>query len=261
MTNIINVFKNKSKYSKNIYYKTKGILEDYGFEVSNNFNQNGVLNLVIGGDGAFLKAVHDTNFTSIPFIGINTGHLGFYQEIEVDGIEDFVKIFKDGNYLTEELTVLQSFVNKKRMNSLNEVVVKSSKNQIVRLKVFIDGIFVENFQGDGLIVATPHGSTAYNLSCGGSILHQSLKGFSLTPIAPVFSNLNNAIISPIVLPEDATVDIVVSKRDSHHALFIFDGKEYNSKDYKISINVSKKTIKKLILNKNYYWNNIKNKLL
>ena len=147
------------------------------------------------------------------------------------------------------------------MDSLNEVVVKSNKNQIVRLKVFIDGNFVENFQGDGLIIATPHGSTAYNLSCGGSILHQSLKGYSLTPIAPIFSNLNNAIISPVVLPEYATIDILVSKRDNYHTVFIFDGKEYNTRDYKISIRVSNKTIKKLILDKNHYWTNIKNKLL
>ena len=261
MTNVINIFRNKSKFSKSIFFKTKDILEDYGFEVSSNFNSDAILNLVIGGDGTFLKAVHDTNFTNIPFIGINTGHLGFYQEVEVGEIENFVKDFKDGNYKVEELTILESQVNKKRMDSLNEVVVKSNKNQIVRLKVFIDGNFVENFQGDGLIIATPHGSTAYNLSCGGSILHQSLKGYSLTPIAPIFSNLNNAIISPVVLPEDATIDILVSKRDNYHTVFIFDGKEYNTRDYKISIRVSNKTIKKLILDKNHYWTNIKNKLL
>ncbi|WP_282929728.1 NAD(+)/NADH kinase [Anaerococcus sp. Marseille-Q7828] len=261
MTNVINIFRNKSKFSKSVFFKTKDILEDYGFEVSSNFNTDAILNLVIGGDGTFLKAVHDTNFTNIPFIGINTGHLGFYQEVEVDEIENFVKAFKDGNYKVEELTILESQVNKKRMDSLNEVVVKSNKNQIVRLKVFIDGNFVENFQGDGLIIATPHGSTAYNLSCGGSILHQSLKGYSLTPIAPIFSNLNNAIISPVVLPEDATIDILVSKRDNYHTVFIFDGKEYNTRDYKISIRVSNKTIKKLILDKNHYWTNIKNKLL
>lgn len=261
MTNVINIFRNKSKFSKSIFFKTKDILEDYGFEVSSSFNNDAILNLVIGGDGTFLKAVHDTNFTNIPFIGINTGHLGFYQEVEVGEIENFVKDFKDGNYKVEELTILESQVNKKRMDSLNEVVVKSNKNQIVRLKVFIDGNFVENFQGDGLIIATPHGSTAYNLSCGGSILHQSLKGYSLTPIAPIFSNLNNAIISPVVLPEYATIDILVSKRDNYHTVFIFDGKEYNTRDYKISIRVSNKTIKKLILDKNHYWTNIKNKLL
>lgn len=261
MTNVINIFKNRSKFSKSVFYKTKQLFEKHGYVVSNTYDKNAVLNLVIGGDGTFLKAVHDTNFTSIPFIGINTGHLGFYQEVEVNEIEDFILAFKNGNYQTEDLTILQSTVNKKRIESLNEVVVKSNKNQIVRLKVFIDGNFVENFSGDGLIIATPHGSTAYNLSCGGSILHQSLKGYSLTPIAPIYSNLNNAIISPIVLPEDATVDIVVSKRDNYHTVFIFDGKEYSTKDYKINIRVSNNTIKKLILDKNHYWSNIKNKLI
>ncbi|SUU92215.1 Probable inorganic polyphosphate/ATP-NAD kinase [Anaerococcus octavius] len=261
MTNVINIFKNRSKFSKSIFYKTKQLLEKHGYVVSNSYDKNAVLNLVIGGDGTFLKAVHDTNFTSIPFIGINTGHLGFYQEVEVNEIEDFILAFKNDQYQMQELTILQSTVNKRKIESLNEVVVKSNKNQIVRLKVFIDGNFVENFSGDGLIIATPHGSTAYNLSCGGSILHQSLKGYSLTPIAPIYSNLNNAIISPIVLPEDASIDIVVSKRDNYHTVFIFDGKEYSTKDYKINIKVSKNTIKKLILDKNHYWSNIKNKLI
>ena len=246
MTNIINVFKNRSKFSKSVFYKTKEALEKHGFAVSNSYDTEAILNLVIGGDGTFLKAVHDTNFTSIPFIGINTGHLGFYQEVEANEIEDFILAFKNGQYQTQELTILQSTVNKKRFDSL---------------KVFIDGNFIENFSGDGLIISTPHGSTAYNLSCGGSILHQSLKGYSLTPIAPIYSNLNNAIISPIVLPEDATVEILVSKRDNYHTVFIFDGKEYSSKDYKITIKVSNKTIKKLILDKNHYWSNIKNKLI
>ncbi|WP_297281166.1 NAD(+)/NADH kinase [uncultured Anaerococcus sp.] len=261
MTNVINVFRNKSKFSKNIYYKSKEILENYGYQVSTSYDSNALLNLVIGGDGTFLKAVHDTNFSHIPFIGINTGHLGFYQEIEVNEIENFVKAFKDGHYHIQNLTILQSTINKKKMDSVNEVVIKSNKNQLVRLKVFIDGNFIENFSGDGLIISTPHGSTAYNLSCGGSILHQSLKGFSLTPIAPVYSNLNNALLSPVVLPHDATVDILVSKRDNYHTVFLFDGKEYASKDYKISTKVSNKTIKKLILDKNHYWTNIKNKLL
>lgn len=261
MTNIINVFRNRSKFSKNIFYKTKDILEGYGYQVSYNYNENALLNLVIGGDGTFLKAVHDTNFSNIPFIGINTGHLGFYQEIEVDKIEEFVKSFKEGNFYIQELTILQSYVNNKRMDSLNEVVVKSNRNQLVRLKVFIDGNFIENFSGDGLIVSTPHGSTAYNLSCGGSILHQSLKGFIMTPIAPIYSNLNNALLSPVVLPEDATIDILASKRDNYHTVYIFDGKEYATKDHKITIKVSNKKIKKLILDKNHYWTNIKNKLL
>ncbi len=261
MTNIINIFRNKSKFSKSVFYKTKDILEENGYQVSYTFNENADLNLVIGGDGTFLKAVHDSNFTDIPFIGINTGHLGFYQEIEVDEIEEFVNAYKEGDFHLEELTVLQSNVNKKRMDSLNEVVVKSNRNQIVRLKVFIDGTFVENFSGDGLIIATPHGSTAYNLSCGGSILHQSLQGFIMTPIAPIYSNLNNALISPVVLPQDATIEILASKRDNYHTVFIFDGKEYTTKDYKITIRVSNRKVKKLILDKNHYWTNIKNKIL
>ncbi|MGO3018304.1 MAG: NAD(+)/NADH kinase [Anaerococcus sp.] len=261
MTKKINIFKNRSRYTKNVYNQTKNILRDYGFEVTNNFDKRAELNLVIGGDGTFLNAVGMSNFSDIPYIGINTGHLGFYQEISPDKIEDFVKSYSQNNYKVEQLTILEAYLGNKRLNSLNEIVVKSKKNQLVRLKVFIDNNFIENFSGDGLIICTPHGSTAYNLSCNGSILHQSLEGYQLTPIAPVFSSLNKSLRSSIILPHSANIEIVVAKRDMHHITYIFDGKEFNVKNNKIKITVSNKKIKKLILNKNHYWTNIKNKLL
>ena len=261
MTNLINIFKNKSKYSNTIFQKVKKILQNYGYEVSTDYNDKAFLNLVIGGDGTFLNAVHLSNFSTIPFIGINTGHLGFYQEIEVNMLEEFAQALKDNDYFIEELTVLESKFNNKNINAINEVVVKSKKSQIIRLKVFIDGNFIESYAGDGLIISTPHGSTAYNLSAKGAILHQSLNGFQLTPIAPVYSNLNKALKCPVVLPNDATIEISVSKRDNHHTIFIFDGREFFTKDYKINIGVSPNKINKLILNKNHYWTNIKNKLM
>ena len=246
MTNIINIFKNKSRYTNTIYHKMKYILQNAGYQVSNVYNENAFLNLVIGGDGTFLNAVHLSNFSTIPFIGINTGHLGFYQEIEVDMLEEFVDALVKGQYKVEELTVLQSKVNNKIINAINEVVVKSKKNQIIRLKVFIDGNFLESYSGDGLIISTPHGSTAYNLSANGAILHQSLNGYQLTPIAPVYSNLNKALKCPVVLPNDANVEISVSRRDNYHTIFIFDGREFFTKDYKIKIGVSPNKINKLM---------------
>ncbi|MFQ9998988.1 MAG: NAD(+)/NADH kinase, partial [Anaerococcus obesiensis] len=115
--------------------------------------------------------------------------------------------------------------------------------------------------GDGLIISTPHGSTAYNFSSNGAILHQSLEGFHLTPIAPIFSSLNRSLNAPIILPKNAEIEINVSKRDNYHTVFLFDGKEYKTNSFKISTKISNKELKKLILNKNHYWSNIKNKLL
>lgn len=261
MTNKVNVFKNKSKFSKSVFQKSKKIMQKYGYTFTSSYEDDAVLNLVIGGDGTFLNAVHLSNFSDIPFIGINTGHLGFYQEVEVNMIENFIRSFDNKDYRIENLSILEARINNKIINSINEVVVKSDRNQIIRLKVFIDGNFIEAYSGDGLIISTPHGSTAYNLSAGGAILHQSLNGFQLTPIAPVYSNMNKSLRCPVVLPNDATIDINISKRDNYHTVFIFDGKEYSNKDYKIRIGVSDRKIKKLILNKNHYWTNIKNKLM
>lgn len=245
MTNKINVFKNKSKFSKSVFQKSKKIMQKYGYTFTSSYEDDAVLNLVIGGDGTFLNAVHLSNFSDIPFIGINTGHLGFYQEVEVNMIENFIRSFDNKDYRIENLSILEARINNKIINSINEVVVKSDRNQIIRLKVFIDGNFIEAYSGDGLIISTPHGSTAYNLSAGGAILHQSLNGFQLTPIAPVYSNMNKSLRCPVVLPNDATIDINISKRDNYHTVFIFDGKEYSSKDYKIRIGVSDRKIKNL----------------
>ena len=261
MNKTINIFKNKSRYTKNIYNKTRAILKDFGYEISNNYDPNAYLNLVIGGDGTFLNAVKLSKFSQIPFIGINTGHLGFYQEVNPDNIEDFVRRLSEKNYYMEKLAILESNIGNNKINAVNEVVVKSNRNQIVRLRLFIDGNFIENFSGDGLIISTPHGSTAYNLSSNGAILHQSLEGFQLTPIAPIFSSLNRSLKAPIILPKNAEIEINVSKRDNYHTVFLFDGKEYKTNSFKISTRISNKELKKLILNKNHYWSNIKNKLL
>ena len=261
MNKTINIFKNKSWYTKNIYNKTRAILKDFGYEISNNYDPNACLNLVIGGDGTFLNAVKLSKFSQIPFIGINTGHLGFYQEVNPDNIEDFVRRLSEKNYYMEKLAILESNIGNNKINAVNEVVVKSNRNQIVRLRLFIDGNFIENFSGDGLIISTPHGSTAYNLSSNGAILHQSLEGFQLTPIAPIFSSLNRSLKAPIILPKNAEIEINVSKRDNYHTVFLFDGKEYKTNSFKISTRISNKELKKLILNKNHYWSNIKNKLL
>ena len=261
MNKTINIFKNKSRCAKNIYNKTKAILKDFGYEISNNYDPNACLNLVIGGDGTFLNAVKLSKFSQIPFIGINTGHLGFYQEVNPDNIEDFVRRLSEKNYYMEKLAILESNIGNNKINAVNEVVVKSNRNQIVRLRLFIDGNFIENFSGDGLIISTPHGSTAYNLSSNGAILHQSLEGFQLTPIAPIFSSPNRSLKAPIILPKNAEIEINVGKRDNYHTVFLFDGKEYKTNSFKISTKISNKELKKLILNKNHYWSNIKNKLL
>ncbi|MCI5840249.1 MAG: NAD(+)/NADH kinase [Peptoniphilaceae bacterium] len=261
MTNVINIFNNKSRYTYQFIKEAKEILYKHNFKVSEEYNKDAILNLVIGGDGTFLRAVHRSNFSQIPVIGVNTGHLGFYQDISPDEFENFLFLFENKKFEINNLNLVESKFAKKSFQCLNEMVIRSRKNEIIRMKVFIDGNFLEDFAGDGIIISTPHGSTAYNLSAGGAVMHQSLGGFQLTPIAPLKNATYNSLTSSLVCPQNSKINIVISKRDRKKAVLILDGREYFPKDFKFSISISNTYIKKIILDKNRYWNNIKDKIL
>ncbi len=265
---IINLYPNNNHKSLSISLQVQDKLETKGFEVSYENNPSADLNICIGGDGAFLRAVHKSNFSQIPFVGINTGHLGFYQEILIPNIEKFIEQYLSNNYEIETLDLLEATVrtsdNKTfTFDALNEFVVKSSDSSIIHLDVYIDSNHLETFAGDALLVSTPSGSTAYNFSAGGSILYRSLKGYQLTPLAPINSKAYRSLLNSIVIPCDSTLRLKVRKEDiESSSTLIIDGtsENYSNLDY-IDFKTSNKSISKLTFYKDWYWLNIKDKFL
>jgi len=173
------------------------------------------LGLVVGGDGTMLGVGRRLASYGTPLVGINKGRLGFITDIALDSYPAALTAIFAGDYKEDIRPLMHAQVLRGtecvfETMALNDVVVnRGSTSGMVELRVEVDGVFVSNQRADGLIVASPTGATAYSLSAGGPLLHPSLSGWALVPIAP--HTLSNR---PIVLADDAEIAIeIVSGRD------------------------------------------------
>jgi len=174
------------------------------------------LGLVVGGDGTMLGIGRQLARHGVPLIGINQGRLGFITDIPLDQYRSVLPPMLAGEYEEDQRTLMHAHVVRDGevvfdALAMNDVVVnRGATSGMVELRVEVDGHFVANQRADGLIVASPTGSTAYALSAGGPLLHPSNPGWVLVPIAP--HTLSNR---PIVLPEEVEITIeLVSGRDA-----------------------------------------------
>jgi NAD+ kinase len=168
------------------------------------------LGLVIGGDGTMLGIGRQMAPFNLPLMGINQGRLGFITDIPLQSYPDVLLPMLQGHYQTEERSLLQAHVVRDQRSvfsalAMNDVVVnRGGTSGMVELRVEVDGRFVSNQRADGLIIATPTGSTAYSLSVGGPLMHPAIGGWVMAPIAP--HTLSNR---PIVLPESSEISIEI----------------------------------------------------
>ena len=161
----------------------------------------------IGGDGTLLSSVQLVNPASPetfpPVLGINFGHLGFLTTVGRDNLDSLADDLLAGHYTVEERTLLELVASQQSFYSLNEVFVhRGEAMSLLRTQVFVDGDYVATYAGDGVIVATPTGSTAYSLSCGGPILTPTSGCFLITPIAA-----HTLTLRPIIVPDTAHITL------------------------------------------------------
>ena len=152
---------------------------------------------VVGGDGTFLSAAAEATRAQVPVIGVNRGTLGFLTTYTADEIEALFPSVLSGEFRVQGRTLLECTAHDNQLDiALNDVVVKAAdSSQIIHINVFADEEFVTTYVCDGLIFSTPTGSTAYNLSAGGPMMHPDSEAISLTPICP-HTLSNRAIIFP-----------------------------------------------------------------
>jgi NAD+ kinase len=192
---------------------------------ANELAQHCDLIIAIGGDGSLLKAAHVAVEQNLPVLGINRGRLGFLTDIRP---EEFSKVgaVLDGNYWEESRFLLTAAMYDhegliKQQDALNDVVLlPGNVAQMIEFSIYIRQRFVYTQRADGLIVATPTGSTAYALSGGGPILHPSLKAIVLVPMFP--HTLSNR---PIVVPSDSDIEIVINEENDLSPFVSCDGQE------------------------------------
>lgn len=170
------------------------------------------LAIVIGGDGTMLNIARTLSPHHVPLVGVNQGRLGFLTDLTLDNMQESIAAMLDGKFVTEQRLLLSARVLRNDVEvfsglAFNEVVVHRSQiSSMVEFEVRVDGEYLYNQRADGLIVATPTGSTAYAMSAGGPILHPSLDVLELVPICP--HTLSNR---PIVVKSSSVLEILMHR--------------------------------------------------
>jgi NAD+ kinase len=191
-----------------------------------NLGRSSDLLITFGGDGTLLSVARHAP-EHVPIIGVNMGTLGFLTEIRVEEFPHVLDRVLAGEYHVEPRVTFEVSVSgpshdsSKRYRVLNDVAInKSAVARIIDMRVSVAGLFVSTFRGDGLIVATPTGSTAYNLSAGGPIIYPTMGAVVITPICPHM--LTNR---PLVLPDELDIEIGLTTPDAKDIFLSLDGQE------------------------------------
>ncbi len=182
------------------------------------------LAIVIGGDGTLLNVARNLAPDGVPLIGVNLGRLGFLTDISADDMIVEIGKILDGDFSLEERLLLHADIMRRgtivhSAEAFNDVIInKGELARLIEFETYVDGEFVYSARGDGIIVASPTGSTAYAMSAGGPILHPTLPAIVLVPICP--HTLSNR---PIVVSSDSIIELVMTDLGKQHAHVTFDG--------------------------------------
>ncbi|MEO5572850.1 MAG: NAD kinase [Bacteroidia bacterium] len=195
--------KSKRKFKNNIFGSTDEIRRQVDFLLS------------IGGDGTMLDTVTIVQNTGIPVLGVNTGRLGFLSSVSIDEIAHAIDCLSKGHYALDKRALLKLETNRQIFGdinyALNELTIhKKDSSSMINIHTYLNGEYLTTYWADGLIIATPTGSTGYSLSCGGPIVAPASGNFVITPIAP--HNLN---VRPIVVSDKNIVSLEVEGRSQY----------------------------------------------
>ena len=222
--------------------------------------------LSVGGDGTFLTSAAAIGDKNIPIVGVNCGHLGFLAEVQTQDVDDILQKLIAGEYTIERRILLNLTILDKEgirreglimaPNALNEIaILKQGLTNMLSIETKVNGELLHTYHSDGLIIATPTGSTAYNLSIGGPLVVPQNRGMILTPIAP-----HSLTIRPIIMPDDWKIDLRVSSRYDAYMVSV-DGRSISlSTDLSLHIERAPYTVKVVQIGDNSFLKSLKTKL-
>jgi NAD+ kinase len=239
----------------------KGKINKSKFVDSDKLCKKSDMIISIGGDGTMLATAFRAQFYNKPVLGINLGKLGFLAEVNINQIDVFIKEIKDGNYEIEERMIItgECIGHKiERLYTINDIVIdKGGWPKMIQLEIDIGDKYVTTFSADGLIVATPTGSTGYSISTGGPIVSPKTDVITLSPISP-----HSLTMRPLVLPSNETISIRISSLHKE-VLVNCDGQRVFtfSPPLEVKINKSKRPFKLVRTSLTDYFETLRNKLL
>lgn len=193
----------------------------------------------VGGDGTLLSVVRNSFEFDLPILGIHMGTLGFLTDILYEDLANFLDDFNSDNYRIDNRMLVECKVNNKTFVAFNDIVIsRKTVSSMIKTKAKIDGNFFNTYNGDGVIISTPTGSTAYNLSVGGPIVYPLTEAFIITPVSP-----HSLTQRPLVMPADVEIEFKIS--DAQGAVLLIDGQDtYELEDKTIiKVTIAKKKAK------------------
>ncbi len=214
----------------------------------------------IGGDGTFLELVSMVKDKGIPIAGINSGRLGFLANISRDEIGHAIEIILNKEYTTEKRTLIKLEASPGESGedrfALNEITVQKKNTTMVTVHTYIDKEYLNSYWADGLIIATPTGSTAYSLSVGGPIISPTSNNFIITPIAP-----HTLTVRPLVVPDDKEITLEIESRDSKYIASVDHRFEIFNTLHQIKLRKADYLINLVQLPGTSFYSTIRNKLM
>ncbi|MBU0925746.1 NAD(+)/NADH kinase [bacterium] len=214
----------------------------------------------VGGDGTLLSVVRKSFKYDKPVLGINLGTLGFLTDISMDQLPKFIEDLKNDVYKIDSRMMVEGSVNLNKFVAFNDIVIsRKSISSMIKISAKIDGKHFNTYFGDGVIISTPTGSTAYNLSVGGPIVYPLTEAFIVTPVAP-----HSLTQRPLVMPADFEIEFIIT--DNQGAVVIVDGQDIYEveQNQSIKIRIASKKAKMIhriqrnyfeVLNEKLRWGN------
>ncbi len=248
----------KLLYEKEIVQKEYKTFQSYK-ELDSSFD----IMISIGGDGTILRAATLVRDSGIPILGINAGRLGFLAMVQKDEIAQFLQFVIEKKYTISERSLI-SLSSSPEISEIEDInfamneisVSRKDTTSMITIETYLDGEFLNSYWADGLIIATPTGSTGYSMSCGGPILTPNVASLVITPIAP--HNLN---ARPLVIPDDTEIRLKISGREEQY-LVSLDSRIASVKNESI-LTIKKTTfkIKMVEIQEETFFKTLRNKLL
>jgi NAD+ kinase len=247
---------------KKLLVKKAGLPEETNEFASHKDLQSGIdLSFSIGGDGTFIQNVKYIRDSGVPVLGINTGRLGFLSNISKEHLEEAMDLVRRKEYVHQERSLIRVETQGDLFGAdnvaLNEVVLqKKDTSSMITVHAELDGKYLNSYWADGLICATPSGSTAYSLSCGGPIVTPGCQVHILTPIAP--HNLN---VRPMVVPDHMPIKLTIEGRERNYLISLDGDSKHIKNNQEVMVYKADYMINVIKFADNNFLDTIRNKML